>query len=141
MTFLFIDDDPDDTELFCEAISYINKSDFLDKAKSEFTCITATNGCRAIELLPQLDTLPDHIFVDINMPVMGGKECLTYLKAHPIFSKIPVTTSFQTQDADLLKRMGAQDCIRKPSDFKTLVQVLMKYVIVLCFHLTLFNCL
>src|SRR5688572_8484690 len=90
MTILFIDDDPEDTDIFCEAVSYLNKSDFLAGKKESIECLTLNNGCKTIEFLSDLKELPQYIFLDINMPVMDGKECLIYLKDHPKFSGIPV---------------------------------------------------
>jgi CheY-like chemotaxis protein len=131
MMFLFIDDDKDDTDLFCEAVVYLNKSEFISTKKEHIKCLVSNNGCTAIGLLETLTELPDHIFLDINMPVMGGKECLTHLKSNPSFSKIPVTmlsTAFHANDASELKALGASECIIKPSGFKDLVKALSKYV-------------
>ena len=131
MTFLFIDDDSDDTDLFCEAVAYLNKSEFVFSKKEHIDCIAVNNGCQAIDLLNTLRELPDFIFLDINMPVMGGKECLKYLKTNPTFSKIPVTmlsTAFHADDATEFRALGASECIIKPAGFNELVKVLSKYV-------------
>lgn len=41
MTLLFINDDPEDTELFCEAVTYLNNSQFIYEDKEPVTCVTA----------------------------------------------------------------------------------------------------
>jgi CheY-like chemotaxis protein len=131
MTILFIDDDPDDTELYCEAVNYLNSAEFIHTNKENINCLTANNGCTAVDLLPILKELPDYIFLDINMPVMGGKECLKHLKSNPAFSNIPVimfSTAFGTDDAKEFKALGANDCILKPSGFNQLVKILSRYV-------------
>lgn len=131
MTILFIDDDPDDTSLFCEAAAYLNSAQFIYEDKEPVDCITASNGCRAVDLLPHLKVLPDYIFLDINMPVMGGKECLRYLKNDRMFSDIPVimfSTTFGTQEESEFKALGAYDCIKKPCAFNELVKILSKYI-------------
>ena len=131
MTILFIDDDTDDTDLFCEAVAFLNKSEFISSNKETIDCVAVNNGCKAIDLLNTLDELPDFIFLDINMPVMGGKECLKFLKANSRFSKIPVTmlsTAFHADDATEFRALGASECIIKPAGFNELVKVLSKYV-------------
>jgi len=131
MTILFIDDDNDDTELFHEAVNYLNNSDFIAGRRRDITCLIAKNGGEALDLLSNLEDLPDCIFLDINMPLMGGTECLKQLKKTPRFSKIPVvmlSTTLRGRDLRDFKAMGAADCIVKPSAFKTLVKVLSKYV-------------
>jgi CheY-like chemotaxis protein len=131
MTLLFIDDDPDDTDLFCEAVNYINSSEFLTPQKDKINCVTFNNGCQAVDLMPRLAELPDYIFLDINMPIMSGKECIKQLKGTPELLNIPVimfSTAFRDNDAMEFKALGAADCIRKPSGFNELVKILSKYV-------------
>jgi CheY-like chemotaxis protein len=131
MTILFVDDDPDDTELFCEAVDYLNSSEFIAAEKELINCITANNGCKVEDLLPTLPKLPDYIFLDINMPIMGGKECLLHLKSNKQFSHIPVimlSTAFNNTMANELKALGASECILKPTGFNELVKILSKYV-------------
>lgn len=131
MTILFVDDDNDDTELFCEVIDYLNKSDFIAGRRHDITCLIAKNGREALDLLSNLRELPNYIFLDINMPLMGGKECLKHLKNTPRLSKIPVimlSTTLHETDLQDVKAMGAEDCIIKPSGFKDLVKILAKYV-------------
>lgn len=131
MTLLFIDDDPEDTELFCEAVTYLNNSDFIYAEKESVACVTANNGCMAIDLLAALKEMPDYIFLDINMPGMDGRQCLRHLKSDQLFCDIPVimlSTTFDGQDAIALKALGAYDCIKKPCAFNDLVKVLSKYI-------------
>jgi CheY-like chemotaxis protein len=131
MTILFIDDDHDDTDLYCEAIAYLNSSEFIDGNKEPVDCIVANNGCQALEIVDSMDTVPDYIFLDINMPVMGGRECLSHLKANPKYSNIPIimlSTSFRDDDAKEFKMLGASDCILKPRGFNDLVKIFAKYI-------------
>lgn len=81
MTILFIDDDSDDTELFCEAVNYLASSDFLARMPEPIKCVSCNHSYTAVELLKNLEELPAYIFLDINMPVMDGKECLIKLKS------------------------------------------------------------
>lgn len=131
MTILFIDDDPDDRELFCEAAAFLNGTELVSVIHTKINCLTATNGSGAVELLQNLEAPPALIFMDINMPVMGGKECLQLLKSSEKYSEIPVvmlSTTCTDEQVRVLKSMGAIDCITKPTSFKALVKALSKYI-------------
>ena len=77
----FIDDDPEDHEIFDLAI---------EKLDGEIMLMTAINGVEAINLLLTGSPKPDNIFLDPNMPRMNGKQFLTAIKDHQHFSGIPV---------------------------------------------------
>lgn len=131
MTILFIDDDPDDTDLYCEVVAYLNSPELIYSSNQSIDCMAVNNGRKALDLLSALKKLPDYIFLDINMPVMVGKECLRLLKANPSLSKIPVvmlSTSFSENESCELRTLGASDCILKPSGFNGLVGILSRYV-------------
>lgn len=99
---LFIDDDADDQAIFSEATSLIDPT-----IQRQF----ASNGLEALELLRQNNTvLPDLIFLDINMPVMNGMECLAELKKIEALNHIPViicTTSVYAGDQEKCEQLGA----------------------------------
>src|SRR3954447_1638284 len=100
-TLLIVDDDPDDTQLFCEAVSKINNT---------FHCYSAATGEEALQLLKSAIVKPDFIFLDLNMPRMGGKQCLIQLKKDPRFTKIPIviySTSKIKEDIEDALRHGA----------------------------------
>ena len=69
---------------------------------------------------------PDIIFMDINMPVMDGKTCLTLLKSHEDLKDIPVvmwSTTLDKNEIEQLEQLGA-DFLSKPYNFETLVETL-----------------
>jgi len=109
-----IDDDEDDQLLFKQAIESINPMLQYD---------TATNGKIALDKLKSSPSLPDIIFLDLNMPVMNGLEFLIQIKKENALSKIPVgifTTSNLLRDKELTKEFGAQFFLTKPNDFQLL---------------------
>ncbi len=63
---MLIDDDPDDQIFFRDAIQTI-----LPNLKCELTS-TCQEALRLLENPPS----PDFIFMDLNMPVMNGFDCL-----------------------------------------------------------------
>jgi CheY-like chemotaxis protein len=79
-TILLVEDDQDDQELFVDALRGIN-----DTISYEIVA----NGQEALDRL-QNGLIPALIFMDINMPVMNGLECLTEIANNPKMSKIPV---------------------------------------------------
>jgi CheY-like chemotaxis protein len=116
---LLIDDDRDDAELFKEALFEINSSiEFKHFEDSK-------NGLK--ELLERPSQLPDIIFLDINMPVMSGWECLTEFKKTEHLKDIPVimfTTSSQPRERELANELGAAGFVTKPNEYKVLKEVL-----------------
>ncbi len=116
---LLIDDDADDREIFAIA---------LKKIPVNVELRTAASAEKAIELLKN-DTsfVPDFIFLDLNMPVMHGFECMKEIQklAHLKSSKIVIyTTSSDESDMEESKKLGAFSFITKPFDINDLVSVL-----------------
>src|SRR6188768_2922377 len=114
---LIIDEDDEDSELFCEAVGHISK---------EIDCLHATDGEKALELLTvDKGILPDFIFLDLNMPRLKRKECLAEIKKRNHIKEIPViiySTSGSRHDKEETKLLGAADFLRKPNEFKLLVK-------------------
>jgi len=111
LRLLIVDDDPDDRELFMEAVREVDES---------IECFTAKNGLQALEILRDLNQqLPDLIFLDISMPLLNGRKCLTEIKADKRLQQIPVvvyTTSKDVEEARELKKMGAFHFMSNPRD-------------------------
>jgi len=109
-----IDDDEDDQLMFKEAIESISPT---------LHCESATNGKIALENLKVCASLPDIIFLDLNMPIMNGYDFLIHIKKESALNKIPVcifTTSNILHDKELTKEFGAQFFLTKPNDFQVL---------------------
>lgn len=113
--FLIVDDDTDDREMFCEA---------LQQVVPDCICHNAPNGRRAILALDEGEIeRPDLIFLDINMPLMNGWQCLSKLKESAAYKAIPVimySTSSYPEDVEKADRLGALCFFIKPSNFREL---------------------
>lgn len=107
---LFIDDDADDRAIFSEATSLVAPS---------IQRIYATNGQEALQLLQQENAvIPDLIFLDINMPVMNGRECLAELKKIAALRHTPIiicSTSIYADDQQQFEALGADFYLVKPN--------------------------
>jgi CheY-like chemotaxis protein len=129
MTILYADDDTDDGELMREALVNIDPS---------ISCEIASDGQHALEILRQSMELPDYIFLDINMPVMDGKQCLIELKKDEQLKDIPVvmySTTCDSREINELYRLGASSFIQKPNDFNELCSTLNMFVKLAQVHL------
>lgn len=115
---LLADDDRDDREMFQEALEIIN---------TDLLCYTAVNGSELLKQLHGLEEIPDLIFLDMNMPVMSGWECLKVLKEDLRYTTIPVimiSTSSHRKEMDTSQTLGALCYFVKPHDFRDLVDIL-----------------
>ncbi|WP_145714619.1 response regulator [Chitinophaga japonensis] len=116
--FLLIDDDTDDTFLFNEVLQQVNPA---------VTFRSAANGQEALDTLKSTAALPDVIFLDLNMPRMDGRQCLSALKQDHRLKHIPViiyTTSSHPLDIAQTLQNGAACFITKPTDTRALINIL-----------------
>ena len=109
---LLVDDDIDDQEFFIEALELLDNVNLYG---------VANNGKEALGILGNSVSLPDLIFLDVNMPVMNGLECLTEIVKNPRTNTIPVIIlSSAFEQAELSRKLGAKGFIKKSSDLKGL---------------------
>lgn len=111
-SIFLVEDDEDDQFFFIDAMS---------KVENATLYAVANNGKEALDKLEHSVLLPDIIFMDINMHVMDGMECLTKIMENPLFNHIPIimlTTS--TAQRELSRTMGAKAFIKKPWDVQKL---------------------
>lgn len=122
MTILYIDDDAEDREFFQDALYAINPT---------WTCSVAKDGAEGLRVLNELVLLPDYIFVDVNMPIMTGKQFLIEVRSRPEFSVVPVivytTTSYPAEVREY-QRLGANKVLMKPASMVNIIE-LVKSVI------------
>lgn len=115
---LLADDDSDDTEMFCEALADIDPG---------IICHCAINGRELLKMLNELSEKPQLIFLDLNMPIMNGWQCLKLLKEDERYKHIPVimiSTSSHQLEMDMAANLGALCYFVKPNSFNVLTQVL-----------------
>jgi two-component system, chemotaxis family, response regulator Rcp1 len=125
MEVLLCEDSPGDVRLTREAFREANKTVNLH---------IVTDGVEAIAYLKSEHDShvscprPDLILLDLNMPRMGGREVLAYLKTHERLKTIPVlilTTSVSEADITNCYQLAANCYLNKPvelEEFERLVK-------------------
>ena len=130
------DDDPDDQLLVTDALEEArlgNPIDFTNNGKELLQYLNREG--KYSHLIDQ--PLPGLILLDLNMPVMDGREVLSKIKQHEKFRSIPIivlTTSKAEADIARSYDMGVNSFIMKPVSFDSLVDM-VKSVTDYWFHL------
>ena len=117
-TCLLVDDDEDDKEIFALALREANPS---------IQCFIASNGLEALSMLKAGTFIPDYVFLDLNMPIMSGKECLAEIRKQPHLLHVPIiifSTSSSEKDIQDTQALGASSFITKPPLIATLAEKL-----------------
>jgi serine phosphatase RsbU (regulator of sigma subunit) len=85
--------------------------------------LSAQNGREALDIL---DAGPvDMILLDVSMPILGGMEVLTEVRARKLDTAIVMTTAFGSEQIAIeALRRGADDYLRKPFESAELKAVL-----------------
>ena len=118
-TVLYADDDLDDIQLLHEVFKHHSKNVHL---------LTFNDGLQILTYLENLtpeDIAPCLIILDINMPLMNGKETLVQLRKMERYKDVPTimfTTSSQPRDKEFAFKYNA-GFITKPINYKQLDRV------------------
>ena len=121
---LYADDDPDDLELVKDAFSSYSHN---------VEVVACTDGSQALSYINNLsheDPTPCLIILDINMPILSGKEVLVRLREKERFNDIPVvlfTTSSQPTDRNFARQYNA-GFITKPIDTKQMAYIADEFI-------------
>lgn len=113
---LYAEDDADDFESLKEA---------LDQLSDHQVLLHARNGEEAISFIQNATLLPSAVVLDLNMPIMDGKEVLQWMKQRTEYRTIPVmifTTSSREEDVRLCQKYGCT-FFRKPTLYRDLLHV------------------
>ncbi|WP_100614382.1 response regulator [Confluentibacter citreus] len=115
------DDDEDDRMLFLEA---------LDEISVQTKLLLFKHGQELLDYLfqPHVE-LPSLIFLDLNMPIKNGMQCLCEIRRHPKLKDLRIaiySTSSSDKDISDTFLNGADMYINKPNSFRTLREVVEK---------------
>lgn len=120
---ILTDDDEDDRDFFQYAVNSIS---------SDIQLITLAGGKDLISFISDENNhkeKADLIFLDINMPMINGFECLRKIRERFSYNELPVVM-YTTSDSDIdlanALKDGANLYIRKPNDMDALKRVIRK---------------
>jgi DNA-binding NarL/FixJ family response regulator len=112
ITKVFIaEDDDEDIEFFTNILSSVSPQTKL---------FVANNGIKFMSLLKESTVLPEFIFLDLNMPLKNGFECLQEIKNSDVWKNIKtviLSTSSQPEQIKSVYEMGADLYIAKPTSY------------------------
>lgn len=118
---LFSDDDTDDALLFTQAADLMTSSILLSFAE---------DGEQLMRYLSK-EIMPDLIFLDLNMPVKNGIECLREIRSDKKLDWLPIiiyTTSDNPKDIDTCFKLRANLYVVKPTSFENIIKTLKKVI-------------
>ena len=117
---LLVDDDIEDLE---------NLTGIILEISPTIKISVAQNGNEMIRLLESEADLPDLIFLDLNMPIKTGFDCLTEIRSNEKWKAIKIvilTTSSYREQINEVYKMGADLYIRKPNSYNAFKEILSK---------------
>jgi DNA-binding LytR/AlgR family response regulator len=112
---VIIDDEPEAINLL---EMYLRHFSFIKIAAKE------TNAIKGLQLVRE--TLPELVFLDIDMPDMNGLQVADEIQSDNFYSEIIFTTAFQHYAYDTLK-IRPLDFLTKPFSSEDLKMVITKY--------------
>ncbi len=119
---LLVEDNPGDIGLIREAFKNYKVINNIYNVGDGVEAMMFLNKEGRFKDMPR----PDIILLDLNLPLMDGREVLSRIKTDPILKTIPVIilTSSDSEE-DILKAYGlhANSYIKKPVDFDGLINV------------------
>ena len=111
---LLIDDDTDELEVFTEALRSVDKN---------IQCSQARDLNEALEFLSY--SSPAYIFIDYNMPMVNGLECVAEIKKIEKLgrSRIILYSNYISEEInERAMSLGAYKCLKKPSMINVLIK-------------------
>jgi len=123
------DDDEDDRLL---------TQDAMEASGAKYLCHTVCDGQELLDFLRcegkysenTINDVPSVILLDLNMPILDGRETLKQLKSDKRLSSIPVvilSTSSTDEDINEGYLLGASSYMVKPTDFSSLVTMMKSF--------------
>ncbi len=109
---LLVEDDPDDVILMARSL---RTSDF------DISLKVADNGLEALRILrseypTENADMPNLVLLDLNMPIMNGREFLAEIRKDPALDSIPVIVITTSDDPEIVReayQYGANSVVTK----------------------------
>lgn len=124
LSLFLADDDLDDRTLFLEALTGLQLGNRIK---------TFDNGVDLMaDLLDRNTDLPDILFLDLNMPLMTGEECLYDIRNEQTLAEIPIiiySGFYDDTKIKMLREKGANRFLQKPSSFNNLQELIERSIL------------
>jgi CheY-like chemotaxis protein len=120
---LLAEDDPDDCDLFEQALGEVN---------IYLKLVTVNNGVALMNYLKEAVTYPQIVFLDLNIPLLNGLECLQLMKESEKLKNIPViiySNSDSPKDIEKARKGKAHYYITKSGSFSGLKKIIQKVLV------------
>lgn len=111
MRILLAEDDEDDVQLFKDALTSLGTPVELE---------VAGDGQALMDILYACENPPDGVFMDINMPLKNGLECLMEIRHDLRLKAVPIiimSTTMQKKTMEITYELGANFFLTKPTSF------------------------
>lgn len=124
-----VEDDTEDVELVWRSFRRLNTACDITHLRDGEELIQTMESC----LLSHESELPHLILLDLNMPILNGRDTLAKVKSDSRFCRIPVivlTSSNAKEDVDEAYTLGANSVISKPftlQDLTDTVNIIEQY--------------
>lgn len=125
ITCVLIDDDPEDRLIFGLALEELK----MDVRYQPFANLDEVFKDLYSDHTKEI--IPDFIFLDLNMPVYNGRECLGKLRGLDRYKEVPIiiySTSSDDRDIRETQILGANHYLTKPFDLDKLVGILSSVI-------------
>lgn len=115
-TILYVDDEESIRSLWSQVLR-----------KAGYTVLTAENGAEALSIYHERGGDIDLVVLDVNMPVMGGRQCLKEILRLDRVAKVVIASGYgaEARVRELLE-LGARAYISKPFDLKNVLEAVRK---------------
>lgn len=120
---LLAEDDEDDVYLFTTVLAELNQ---------DILVTVTTDGNLLMAFLNQATTLPEMIFLDLNMPYKNGFECLSEIRGNEKWNSIKIfvlSTSTQPQHIEDSYKGGADLYLAKPTSYTQFKNMIEKCLV------------
>jgi CheY-like chemotaxis protein len=117
------EDDEDDVHLFKTVLAELNQ---------DILVTVTTDGNLLMAFLKQASTLPEMIFLDLNMPYKNGFECLSEIRGNEKWNSIKIfvlSTSTQPQHIEDSYKGGADLYLAKPTSYTQFKNMIEKCLV------------
>ena len=120
---LLAEDDEDDVHLFKTVLAELNQ---------DILVTVTTDGNLLMAFLNQATTLPEMIFLDLNMPNKNGFECLREIRGNEKWNSIKIfvlSTSTRPQHIEDSYKGGADLYLAKPTSYTQFKNMIEKCLV------------